>query len=114
VLTRITGHFSADLQDFFLQPMNEAIARGTRLAVFHDWEAMTGYDSSVRQNLTRWSLTHRTHIASINILVRSTIVAMGVATAGLTLRLGGMHLYSHTARAEFLSALLAAEARGSE
>jgi len=114
VLTRITGHFSADMQDSFLRPTNEAIARGARVVVFHDWEAMTGYDTSVRQDLTRWSLTQRAHIASINILVRSKIVAMGVATAGLTLRLGGMHLCSYTARSAFLSALLAAVAKQSQ
>jgi hypothetical protein len=76
VLTRVTGHFSADMQDCLLRPTKEAMARGARLALFHDWEAMTGYDSNVRQNLTAWSLEHRTQIASINILVRSKIVAM--------------------------------------
>jgi hypothetical protein len=64
------------MQDCLLRPTKEAMARGARLALFHDWEAMTGYDSNVRQNLTAWSLEHRTQIASINILVRSKIVAM--------------------------------------
>ncbi len=113
VVSRVTGHFSADMQEWLLLSTKEVVARGTRLTLFHDWEAMTSYDSSVRQNLTTWSLEHRAQIASVHILVRSKIVAMGVATAGLALSLVGMRLHSYSARAEFLTAVLAATAKES-
>ena len=58
-------------------------ARG-RVLGFHDWFAMTGYDSGSRSELTAWSLRHRAE-TQINIGSNNRMVSMGVTVASLAL-----------------------------
>ncbi len=58
---------------------------GTRSLLFTDWYDMTGYDSAARVELTRWMSWMRPRISEFHLLVRSKIVAMGVAVANLAL-----------------------------
>lgn len=53
--------------------------------ILHDWSQLEHYTSTARQKLTDWTLENRRAIASVHILVRSTIVAMGVNVANLAL-----------------------------
>jgi hypothetical protein len=78
----VAGHFSAQLLSPYLRTLERAIAGG-RAVGFHDWEAMNTYDAECRKVLTEWTLRHRTRIEGWHILVRSKLVAMGVAAAAL-------------------------------
>lgn len=80
------------------------IAEAGMLVGFHDWEAMTGYQSESRALLTDWGVRIRPQVEKVHILVRSRIVAMGVSVASLALR--GM-LVSYTQRAAFEAAFAA-------
>ncbi len=77
--------------------------------VFHDWHAVEGYESEARIHLTRWTLdAPRGTIGECHVLVRSKLVAMGVSTAALALRLASIPLFSYTLRAPFEARLIAA------
>lgn len=53
--------------------------------VLHDWSNLENYTSTARERLTDWTLEHRRSLAAVHILVRSSIVAMGVNVANLAL-----------------------------
>ena len=90
----------------YMQRVNELIARDGSVTILHDWYEMTGYDTRVRVDWTRWSQERVKQIESTHILVRSRVVAMGVRTAALALSLVGARLSSYTERDQF-EALLA-------
>jgi hypothetical protein len=69
---------------------------------FHDWEDMNTYDAECRKVLTEWTLRHRGQIEGWHILVRSKLVAMGVATASLLI--GGGVIVSYNQRDKFEAA----------
>jgi len=84
----------------------------TSVRIFHDWEAVTGYDSEARVHLTRWTLSApRKALAECHVLVRSRLVAMGVSTAALALHVVDVPLSSYSVRAEFEAKRAAALAR---
>jgi len=91
----------------------EAVRRKhTSVRIFHDWEAVSGYDSEARVHLTRWTLSApREALAECHVLVRSRLVAMGVSTAALALRVLDVPLSSYSVRAEFEAKRAAALAR---
>jgi len=89
----MTGHFSAKLLPPYLRTLERAIASGDAVG-FHDWEAMSAYDAECRKVLTEWTLRHRGRIEGWHILVRSKLVAMGVATASLLIGSGTITSYS--------------------
>jgi hypothetical protein len=70
---------------------DEIIAEAARVSregagvVLHDWSNLENYTSTARQRLTDWTLEHRRSLAAVHILVRSSIVAMGVNVANLAL-----------------------------
>jgi hypothetical protein len=72
------------------------------LFIFHDWERVNSYDSDARLHLTQWTLSQpRSTMAECHVLLRANLVAMGVSTAALALRLVGVPVYSYTNRLEF-------------
>ena len=90
----------------YIQEVDRIIARDGSVTILHDWYAMTGYDTRVRVDWTKWSQGRVKEIESTHILVRSRVVAMGVRTAALALSLVGARLSSYTEREQF-DALLA-------
>lgn len=81
--TRVIGHLSLELAQHIIRYVDPLFEQG-RVLGFHDWFAMTGYDSASRNELTAWSLRNAPK-AQINIGVRSTLVKMGVTVASLAL-----------------------------
>jgi len=78
--TRVSGH--ADIQCARLA-MNafDRLAASTSdpIEVFHDWERVTGYDSEVRTEYTRWSRPHLHRLGGLHVLIRSRLVAMAIS-----------------------------------
>jgi hypothetical protein len=102
VLTVADGHVVLESSRALTEVCDGLRARAAPLKIFHDWERVTSYDSDARVHLTRWTLsTPRGTIGEVHVLMRSRLVAMGVATAALALRLSGIAVHSYTARAEF-------------
>ncbi len=102
VLTRMRGH--ATLEHF--APIKSAVDAelegGGRPAVFHDWEAMTGYDSAVRVAMADWYRGVEDRVAEVHVLASNRMVAMGVAVVALAV---GARIQSHASRASFERAL---------
>lgn len=70
--------------------------------VFHDWEAVANYDTSARKELTAYVDSVKDRISSSHILVRSSLVAMGVSVANVVLR---QRLVAYSRRDRFEAAL---------
>ena len=81
--------------------MRRIVVEEGRYTGFNDWEAMTDYDSDCRTRLTRTVLDHKGHVEDMHILLASPVVALGVKTANLMVKI----LTVHTARAPFEAAL---------
>ena len=105
---RIEGHYTEAMLRPYLAGMERALAQAEILQGFHDWELMTGYETICRKEMTAWVQRHRARVVRQHILVRSRIVAMGVATANLVL--GGDLIVSHDKRSTFEPALARASA----
>jgi hypothetical protein len=97
------GYGTAELVPPMLEALEESLLFD-RPVVFDDWQHVTGYDSAVRQQITDWAQADKTRILETHILVRSDLVAMGVAVANLAL---GGHIRAYTRRDEFEDALRA-------
>jgi hypothetical protein len=107
VADRIVGHLDLELARHFTSRLTIKMAQGP-LQVFSNWEQMEGYDSNVRVELTTWALQHRRDFASIHVLVRSKLVAMGISVANVAL--GGL-MRPHTRRVDYEAAYSGAVSR---
>jgi hypothetical protein len=97
--TRVSGQADMDCALHIMRAFDWlASMTKSRLDVFHDWEAVTGYGTEVRQELTRWALENPGRTESVHVLVGSRIVAMGVTVANVAL--GGI-VTAHHERAKF-------------
>ena len=83
VTTRMTGHARAEHVEPIKRAVNQEIAAGRRPHVFHDWSDMTGYDSEARVAMADWYAKVRDHVASVNVLAKNRLVAMGSRRRGL-------------------------------
>jgi len=105
VLQRVEGYADRGVAEAIARHLTTHLAKGVRLAIFDDFDGLTGYDSDARVWLTDWTKTNQPQIASIDILVRSKLVAMGVSVASLAM---GGTIRSHSRREPFEAALAAA------
>jgi len=98
--TEFTGHLEDRHVDLFLAYSEDRIRLASgKLAVFHDWLEMTGYDSSCRKRITEWTVKNLAHYAEVHVALRSKIVAMGVQVANIAL--GGLvHTHKNLASLE--------------
>ena len=105
--TRARGRLGVDVVEAFLAQLDAMVSEGVRgVVVFHDFEALLGYDSAARQRLTEWRRSAPAGTTrALHLLVRSKLVAMGASTASLALRLVGVELQSYTDRGSFERAL---------
>jgi hypothetical protein len=85
VATSFVGYGSTAFAAVIKRDVTAFCEPGTRSALFTDWYEMTGYDSAARVELTRWMATMRPRVSEFHLLVRSKLVAMGVAVANLAL-----------------------------
>lgn len=100
MLTTLTGHCDRALAEVHMREAASAYRRGERVHHFFDVEALTGYESAARLELTRFAIEHRAQVRSAVFLVRSKIVAMGVSTAALAARLVGLEFVVVSERPE--------------
>jgi hypothetical protein len=105
----VRGQFSSELLAPYLAAYERVVANSDRARVFVDAEDTTGYESEVRIEATEHMRRIRPRLLSVQLLVRSKIVAMGVSVANLAL---GGFMTVHTRRAAFDAALAAAAASG--
>jgi hypothetical protein len=92
------GYFDKSLIAHYAGALTRAMPYGP-VEVFLDWQAMTGYDSECRKQLTDLVLNNRERFAKVHVLVRHKLVAMGVTTASMLI--GGAILVAHTERSQF-------------
>jgi len=84
LVVRLVGHGESQ----FARPILEAfdkLERGSPAHLFFDAEELDDYESSLRVELTAALFPERERLASLHVLVRSKLVAMGVSVANLTL-----------------------------
>ena len=96
VTTRMTGHARAEHVEPIKRAVNQEIAAGRRPHVFHDWSDMTGYDSEARVAMADWYAKVRDHVASVNVLAKNRLVAMGVQVVALAVR-ADIHIFGDRA-----------------
>jgi hypothetical protein len=104
-VTRARGHLSLAMVEAWMACIEPQLQRGVVFDSFHDWEAMTSYDSEARRVLTTWALRSKRSVRTTMFLVASRLVAMGVSTASLATTLVGMTMSATRVRAEFEAAL---------
>ena len=102
VLFVVEGFLDVESTSFIIEKTNEALAITQSVWVFNDWYKVTGYDSKSRQMLTQGSETDAERITGSHILVKSSIVAMGVAVANFLLN---QSQTAHSDRTSFEDAL---------
>jgi hypothetical protein len=99
---------TADVVPFIERSVDRVLAAGIRPDLFIDLDDMTGYDSEYRQEVSKWGARFYRRFGEVRFLVRSKIIAMGIAVSNLT---AGGRLRPTTRRSEFQSALAAAITR---
>jgi hypothetical protein len=98
VLQRFEGYACLPMADAIIERLDAEIATHGTILVFDDWEEATGYDSAVRLKLTEWTRQHSGQVLETHVLLRSKLIAMGMAVANLAL---GGNLRTYTNRAAF-------------
>lgn len=97
--------FRGDFIDEFAAQVAEATyrvsAESEKYTAFHDWEAMSTYETSARIRLTNVALQVRQKTEGVHLLVGSPIVAAGVQVANLIVRM----ITTYTDRGRFDAAL---------
>jgi len=102
VLARMTGFGEARFVEPILEHFDKASAGGARVHLFVDFEHLDNYESGLRTRGTAYFVQRRASIASLHMLARSRLVAMGVAVANLAL--DGIMTF-HSTRGPFNAAL---------
>jgi len=96
--SRCSGRFDLEAVGHLMRGFERVAAEGGLVDTFHDWADVESYDAEVRVPYTDWAWAHRQQVASLHILVRSRLLAMGISVANMGL--GGM-ITSYTDRAPF-------------
>lgn len=102
------GYATADFVPFIEGSVDRVLALGVRPDIFIDLDRIGGYDSEYRQAVSKWGARTYRRLGEVHVLVRSRIVAMGIAVSNLT---AGGRMKPTTKRAEFQAALQSAVAR---
>jgi hypothetical protein len=91
-VSRVRGHFSAAMAREWVDTIEPYFTAGERFDTLHDWEAMSSYDTGTRQLLTKWVVQRRGLVRSARFLTGSSVVSLGIATAGIAAGLAGIEL----------------------
>lgn len=99
-VSRARGHLSVELARLLPEIITPLMAERP-FAHFHDWGQMQSYDSGARRLLTNWVTGNVPCFRSLDFIVATRIVAMGIAAANVATSLAGISLVAHTRRATF-------------
>lgn len=102
-VTVASGHvLEATAKDFIAYLEGEMKLGVSNMSFFHDWWELDTYEQSARQRLTDWRrAAPRGTTKESHVLVRSKLLAMGVAASAIVLRMVGVEMRAYTDRAEF-------------
>lgn len=103
MLFKAVGYYSFELSTQASDAMTEVAKTSSDLHIFVDFSQMDSYESKARAHATAWCRDHFKAVSSVHILTKPGLVAMGVATAAMTLSILGMRFLSYTDRAAFLA-----------
>jgi hypothetical protein len=78
------GHASVEFVPFIERIVDRELAKGLRPDLFINLEAMTGYDSDYRKAVSVWGAKNYRRFGDVRVLVRSRLLAMGIAVSNLT------------------------------
>lgn len=111
--TEATGVATGTAMDGFILELDRLVAEGRRAMVFfHDWSGMNSYEPAMRVKLTNWRRSAPSGTTeSIHVLLRSSLVTLGVSASSIALRFVGIELYTYTDRLAFERRLAAASTR---
>lgn len=79
----VSGYIQMEAASGLMGAFDAVAAAQGPVDAFHDWSAVVGYDTQTRETYTAWSKAHRAQVKSVNILVGSRLVAMGISVANL-------------------------------
>lgn len=108
-----TGAATGLAMEGFIAQLDSLVAQGCRgMLFFHDWSEMASYEPSMRHKLTDWRRAAPAGTTeAIHVLLRSSLVTLGVTASSVALRLVGIELYTYTDRLVFERKLASATAR---
>ncbi|MEM6955382.1 MAG: hypothetical protein AAF645_06820 [Myxococcota bacterium] len=95
LLVRSAGHISATHSEHVLAQMHAWMNALPHVEVFVDFYQVNGYNTAARLGATAWCRKYRTRVESVHFLTKPGIVAMGVATAAMTLTILGLRVEAH-------------------
>jgi hypothetical protein len=102
---RAQGHLTHAAARWIVAVADDEGPRHDRLLFFHDWEAVTGYDSRARLEITTWAVRNLSQLEGAHMLSTSRLVKMGISVGNLAA--GGVGVL-HEDRRSFELALRAA------
>lgn len=103
ILFKAVGHYTFELSVQASNAMTEIAKSASDIHIFVDFSQMESYDSKARAHATAWCRDHFKAVSSVHILTKPGLVAMGVATAAMTLSIIGMRFLAYTNRSAFLA-----------
>jgi len=101
ILLVFRGYATEEFIEPIVQRQSAILDKG-KATVFNDWEHAEGYSTAVRKELTTWTSYNMRRIRRMHILVKSSLLKMGIGIA-ITLLKGNVKVYSN--RQEFESIL---------
>ena len=110
IIFTYAGYATAPMVTFIEESVDRVLAKGTKPDLFIDLDRIEGYDSTYRRAISEWGARNYRRFGEVRVLVRSRIVAMGIAVSNLT---AANKLEPTTKRHEFQAAIEAAIARHS-
>lgn len=101
--TVATGHVIESMATDFITYLEGEMKSGiSNMSFFHDWWDLTTYEQSARHRLTEWRrAAPKGTTKDSHVLVRSKLIAMGVAASSIVLRMVGVDMRAYNDRAEF-------------
>jgi hypothetical protein len=86
VVSRGRGYVDAPHIEHLIGYCDAVLREVPAIVVFHDWFAVTGYESRARQLMTPWAIRTRAQHTAIHIGVTSQVVRMGISVVALASR----------------------------
>jgi hypothetical protein len=106
LVTQVVGYFSRELAHESYALTLREIADSPPLGIFAEWSRMTGYAAASHRLLTGLVLAHRTRFTEVYVYTQSTVVAIGVNTAGVATALVGVPCRTTNDRERFMARVL--------
>ena len=104
-VTIVEGRLTLAMAERWMDVLERQFRLGACFDTFHDWDAMSGYDSAARTELTRWVLASLKNIKSAHFLVHDRMVRMGVTSANVATSFAGLRMTIYSEREKFESEL---------